>query len=96
MSMNDFLAIDEKEKIQLWEIFLYEKMLDDNEQMLLNDLNYYEERIRNIGSADTAFEVSLLKVYMQHIKNIRTLLLDLQNSRHETLKPRLEKLSINS
>ena len=96
MSVNDYLIIDKKEQARLWEVFLYEKMLDDNEQLLLDDLNHYEERIRNIGTAITPVEVSLLKVYMEHIKNIRALLLSLQNNRHETLKPQLENLSTNS
>ena len=94
--MNDFLAIDEKEKIQLWEIFLYEKMLDDNEQMLLADLQYYEKRIRDISPASTVTEVSLLKNYMEHIKNTRALLMSLQSTRQETLKTQLEDLSTDS
>jgi retron-type reverse transcriptase len=93
VSANEFLIIDKKEKDRLWEFFLYEKMLDDNEQVLLNDLNNYEERIRNIGPASSPIEMNLLKVYMEHIKNIRSLLLSLQNNRHETLKPQLEGLS---
>ncbi len=48
MLVNKLLKIDGEEKKLLWEIFHYEKMLDDNEEMLLNDLNYYEERIRSI------------------------------------------------
>ena len=96
MSVNELLQIDEKEKDRLWEIFLYEKMLDDNERMLLDDLHYYEERIRNIGTASSAVEVSLLKNYMEQIKNTRTLLLSLQNNRHETLQPQLENAQTNS
>ena len=96
MSIDKFLNIDKKEKDRLWELFLYEKVLDDNEQMLLDDLRYYEERIRRIGSADTPVEVSLLKNYMEHIKNTRALLFSLQNNRKETLKPQLENHSTNS
>jgi len=95
VSKIDLLAIDEKEKALLWEIFHYEKMLDDNEEILLNDLNYYEERIRSIGHAQTPIEIGLLTIYMKHIKNIRTLLLNLQNNRHEKLKEQIQGLSTN-
>ncbi len=90
VSVKELLAIDEKEKALLWEIFLYEKMLDDNEEILLNDLGFYEERIRSIGNAKTPIEIGLLTIYMKHIKNIRTLLLNLQNNRHEKLKEQLK------
>ncbi len=92
MSTGELLAIDKKEKALLWEIFHYEKMLDDNEEILLNDLNYYEERIRAIGNAKTPIEIGLLTIYMKHIKNIRTLLLNLQNNRHDKLKKQIQDL----
>jgi hypothetical protein len=93
---KDLLTIDKKEKALLWEIFLYEKMLDDNEEMLLHDLDCYEERIRTIGKAQSSVEIGLLTLYMKHIKNIRSLLLELQNNRHETLSKQLEDLSESS
>lgn len=96
VSVNALLFVDEKEKKRLWEIFHYERMLDDNEQMLLADLQYYEERIRDISPASSVIEVSLLKNYMEHIKNTRALLLSLQNSRHETLKTQLQDVSTDS
>ena len=95
MSTNELLAIDKKEKALLWEIFIYEKMLDDNEEMLLHDLNFYEERIRSIGNAKTTIDIGLLTLYMKHIKNIRSLLLKLQTNRHETLNKQIEDLSTN-
>ena len=95
MSITEILAINEKEKAQLWEIFHYEKMLDDNEEILLNDLSYYEERIRSISIAKTPVEIGILTIYMKHIKNIRTLLLNLQNNRNENLKKRIQNLSID-
>lgn len=88
--------MDEKEKKRLWEIFHYEKILDDNEQMLLGDLQYYEKRIRDISPASSILEVSLLKNYMEHIKNTRAVLLNLQSTRHETLKTQIEDLSTDS
>ena len=96
MSTNELLKIDEEEKELLWEIFHYEKMLDDNEEMLLNDLSYYEERIRSIGSTKTPIEIGLLTIYMKHMKNIRTLLLNLQNRRNDKLKKQIQNLSIKS
>ena len=96
MSVNELLKIDEEEKQLLWEIFHYEKMLDDNEEMLLNDLNYYEERIRSIGNTRTAIEIALLTIYMKHIKNIRTLLLSLHSNRNDKLKKQIQNLSIKS
>lgn len=96
MSVNKFLFMDEKEKKRLWEIFHYEKILDDNEQMLLGDLQYYEKRIRDISPASSILEVSLLKNYMEHIKNTRAVLLNLQSTRHETLKTQIEDLSTDS
>ncbi len=95
MFAKELLAIDKKEKALLWEIFLYEKMLDDNEEMLLHDLSCYEERIRSIGNAKTPIEIGLLTLYMKHIKNIRSLLLSLQNHRHDTLNKQIEDLSTN-
>ena len=95
MSIKEILTIDEEEKALLWEIFKYEKMLDDNEEILLNDLSYYEERIRCFGQAKTPIEIGLLTVYMKHIKNIRTLLLNLQSNRNEKLKEKMHALSIS-
>jgi len=95
VSITEILAINEKEKALLWEIFHYEKMLDDNEEILLNDLSYYEERIRSISVAKTPVEIGILTIYMKHIKNIRTLLLNLQNNRNENLKKRIQNLSID-
>lgn len=95
MSVSDLLVIDEQEKALLWEIFHYEKMLDDNELLLLKDLSYYEERIRAIGNARTPIQIGLLTIYMKHIKNIRKLLLSLQDNRNDKLKKQLEEMSIN-
>ena len=95
MSVTELLAIDEKEKALLWEIFCYEKMLDDNEEMLLNDLHYYEERIRSIGNTKTPIEIGLLTIYMKHIKNIRTLLWDLQSNRNEKLNKQIQTISLD-
>jgi hypothetical protein len=97
VSASKLLEIEEYEKALLWEIFHYEKMLDDNEEMLLNDLSYYEERIRSIGNgnAKTPIDIGLLTIYMKHIKNIRTLLLNLQENRNEKLKKKIQNLSIN-
>jgi hypothetical protein len=92
--MKELLEIAEDEKVLLWELFYYEKMLDDNEEILLNDLHYYEERIRSIGKTRSTIEVALLTIYMKHIKNIRTLLLNLQNNRHDKLKKQIQDLSI--
>jgi hypothetical protein len=92
---KELLTIDQKEKALLWEIFLYEKMLDDNEEMLHHDLSFYEERIRSIGNANTPIEIGLLTLYMKHVKNIRKLLLDLQNHRRDTLNKQLEDLTTN-
>jgi hypothetical protein len=93
---KELLKIDQKEKALLWEIFLYEKMLDDNEEMLLRDLDCYEERIRTIGNAQTPIEIGLLTIYLKHVKNIRSLLLSLQNNRHEILNKQIEDLSADS
>jgi len=93
--IKELLEIDQKEKVLLWEIFLYEKMLDDNEEILLHDLKSYEEKIRSIGNAKTPIEIGLLTIYMKHIKNIRSLLLSLQNHRHESLNKQIEDLSVN-
>ena len=94
MSVTELLKIYSTEKALLWEIFHYEKMLDDNEEMLLSDLNYYEKRIRSIGNAKTPIDIGLLTIYMKHIKNVRTLLLNLQNNRNEKLKKQIQDLSI--
>ena len=95
MSITNLLAIDDKDKALLWEVFYYEKMLDDNEEMLLSDLNYYEERIRSLGKAETPIEIGLLTIYMKHVKNIRTLLVNLQNNRNEKLSQQIQNVTIN-
>lgn len=94
MSSQELLKISEEEKVLLWEIFYYEKMLDENEHLLLNDLNSYEERIRSIGTSRSSIDIALLTIYMQHIKNIRTLLLNLQNIRNEKLTKQIQDFSI--
>ncbi len=96
MFAKQLIKIDKKERELLWEIFLYEKMLDDNEEMLLHDLSCYEERIRSIGNAKTPVEIGLLKIYMNHIKNIRSLLLSLQHDRHDTLGQQIEDIPTDS
>lgn len=95
MSVKELLSIDENEKALLWEIFHYEKMLDDNEALLMNDLKYYEERIRALGNAKSPIEIGLLTIYMKHIKNIRKLLLNLQDNRNDKLKKQLQEITIN-
>lgn len=95
MFIKEILEIDKQERALLWESFLYEKMLDDNEEMLLHELNFYEERIRDIGNPKTQIEIGLLTLYMKHIKNIRSLLLSLRNDRRETLNKQKEDLSTN-
>lgn len=95
MSVSELLAMDEQARALLWEVFHYEKMLDDNEELLLNDLNYYEERIRSIGKAETSFDIGLLTIYMKHVKNIRTLLINLQSNRNENLKKQMQDLTTN-
>ena len=95
MSVKDLLTINPQDKALLWEMFYFEKMLDDNEAMLLGDLNYYEERIRSIGKAETSLEIGLLTIYMKHVKNIRTLLINLQSNRNEQLKQQMQETKIN-
>ena len=95
VSVSELLAMDEQARALLWEVFHYEKMLDDNEELLLNDLNYYEERIRSIGKAETSFDIGLLTIYMKHVKNIRTLLINLQSNRNENLKKQMQDLTTN-
>lgn len=96
MSINELLKIDHEEKALLWEIFHYEKMLDDNEELLLNDLKSYEERIRSLSDTRSSIDIALLTIYMKHIKNIRTLLFNLQNTRNDKLKKRIQSLSTKS
>ncbi len=94
VDVKKLVEIDKEQKDMLWEIFRYEKMLDDNEEILLNDLNYYEERIRSISRAESPIEISLLTTYMKHIKNIRSLLINLQTNRNNKLRRQLEEFSV--
>ena len=92
MAISNILAIDKHDKAQLWEIFHYEKLLDDNEERLSKELNLYEEQIRKIAHAKTEIEIELLTVYMKHVKNLRRLLLKLRNNRNEILQRLPEEL----
>ena len=94
MSVSKLLQIDEQDKMLLWEIFQFEKMLDDHEALLLDDLEYYEKRIRAMEKAESTIEIGLLTIYMKHMKNIRHLLIKLQNNRNDSLKSRIEELTL--
>ena len=95
MSISELLAINDQDRKKLWKIFSYEKLLDDQEELLSRELDYYESQIRSIAGTDIATEHELLQIYMNHVKNVRSLLIKLQNKRKGKLKKQLDDLKFN-
>ena len=77
------LAMDDEEKSMLWDMFHYEKILDDNEEYLQRDLEFYENRIRTMKKPTTPIEVGVMTIYMNHVRNLRNLLIKLHEEKSE-------------
>lgn len=67
MKQMSFLNLSDSEKKRLWNIF-------HHEDMLLSELDFYEDKIRSIGNPNTSMEIAVLTIYKKHIKNIYYLL----------------------
>jgi len=83
MLEKHLLDIDEEEKSLLWEMFHYEKILDDNEECLQRDLEFYENRIRTIKKPTTPIEIGVMTIYMSHVRNLRNLLIKLHEAKNK-------------
>jgi len=67
MLPKSLLDISESERAVLWNKFTHE-------DSLLSELEYYQDKVKTMGSPVTMLDVAVLTIYRHHIKNIEKLL----------------------
>lgn len=68
------MDIPEEQKDNYWEFFMYERVLVDTEEDLIRDYEYYNKRLKSLGTAKTPLDISIQTVYNAHLKSIKRLL----------------------
>ncbi len=79
MNLQMLMDLSEEQKNNYWELFMYEKVLSDTEEDLSRDYEYYNKRLKSLGSAHSTLDISIHTVYHTHLKNIKRLLDILEN-----------------
>ena len=79
MKQMSFLSLSDSEKKYLWNIF-------HHEDLLLSELDFYEDKIRSIGKPKTSIDIAVLTIYKKHIKNIHYLLDKIFDSKQSNLR----------
>lgn len=74
MDINDLIKPSGNNQDLLWDTFRYEQILEETEEDLLKDLEYYNKKLKLLGSAETTLDISIVTVYKAHIKSIKRLL----------------------
>jgi len=74
MDINDLIKPSGNNQDLLWETFRYEQILEETGEDLLKDLEYYNKKLKLLGSAETTLDISIVTVYKAHIKSIKRLL----------------------
>jgi hypothetical protein len=74
MDINDLIKPSGNNQDLLWDTFRYEQILEETEEDLLKDLEYYNKKLKLLGSAGTTLDISIATVYKAHIKSIKRLL----------------------
>lgn len=74
MDINDLIKLSGNNQDLLWDTFRYEQILEETEEDLLKDLEYYNKKLKLLGSAETTLDISITTVYKAHIKSIKRLL----------------------
>ncbi len=74
MDINELLAMSNNNKQLLWDSFRYEKILEDTEEDLIKDLEYYNKKLKLLGEPESSIDVGIATVYKSHVKSINRLL----------------------
>jgi len=85
---QQLLSTGKAEKACIWELFQAEERLWDIEAELLEDLHYYQGRIRSMGNPDTTADTALLNIYRNHLRRIQGLLSRLPSQHGRTATSR--------
>ena len=67
MEKNKFTDLLDNQKSMAKDVFKHE-------DMLLSELDRYEEKIKSLGRARSSLEIAVVTIYRAHIKNIKHLL----------------------
>lgn len=67
MGKNKFTDLLENQKSIVRDIFKHE-------ELLLSELDHYEQMISSIGRARSSLEIAMVTIYKAHVKNIKHLL----------------------
>ena len=67
MDKNKFTDLLDNQKSMAKDVFKHE-------DMLLSELDRYEEMIRSFGRARSSLEIAIVTIYKAHVKNIKYLL----------------------
>lgn len=86
MELENLLNLSKNNQQLLWDSFRYEQILEDTEEDLLKDLEYYNKKLKLLGEPESAMEEGIATVYKSHIKSINRLLNvigNIKTSNHE-------------
>lgn len=89
MDINELISLSKNNKELLWDTFKYEQILEDTEDDLLKDLEYYNKKLKLLGEPITSLDIGINSVYKAHVKSINRLLNVINNiktTRHEDSK----------
>ena len=74
MDINELINLSKSNKNLLWDTFRYEQILEDTEDDLMKDLEYYSKKLKLLGTPENSLDIGIVTVYKAHIKSINRLL----------------------
>jgi len=74
MDINELISLSKNNKELLWDTFKYEQILEDTEEDLIKDLEYYNKKLKLLGEPKTSLDTGIASVYKAHVKSINRLL----------------------
>ena len=74
MDFNDLFNFSKDNRELLWDTFRYEQILEDTEDDLLKDLEYYNKKLKLLGEPESTLDDGIVTVYKAHIMSINRLL----------------------
>ena len=89
MEIHELINLSKNNKELLWDTFRYEQILEDTEDDLLKDLEYYNKKLKLLDKPESSLDIGIVSVYKAHIKSINRLLNVINNiksSSHDSNK----------
>ncbi|MCG8324837.1 MAG: hypothetical protein MI673_04915 [Thiotrichales bacterium] len=74
MDINDLVNLSRNNRALLWDAFRYEQILEDTEDDLLKDLEYYHKKLKLLDEANSPLDMGVVSVYKAHINSLNRLL----------------------